>query len=132
VNRAPWREKPDSALACGQRHENVRQSRVRAEARHQTLMSIAPGSTATLADASRGKGNSPSERQPFRIALLDSGHRLAGYPVEGGRSVFSGRAPQPVDQEHGVLIEGLLRPIDFFHGAFEGAPVHMSLPKRRT
>ena len=30
------------------------------------------------------EGNSPSEREPFRIALFDRVHRLASQPGEGG------------------------------------------------
>ena len=41
------------------------------------------------------EGNSPSEREPFGIALFDRRHRLAGHPGEGGDLSFSGRAPQP-------------------------------------
>ena len=36
------------------------------------------------------EGNSPSEREPFGIALFDRRHRLAGHPGEGGDLSFQG------------------------------------------
>jgi hypothetical protein len=47
--RAAWARETLSAFACGQRHQNVGQSRVRAEPREQAVEAIASGPIATRA-----------------------------------------------------------------------------------
>jgi hypothetical protein len=46
---AAWARKVPPTFAVGQRHENVGQSRVRAEPRQQAVKAVAPGSTAAWA-----------------------------------------------------------------------------------
>jgi hypothetical protein len=55
--RAAWAREVLSAVALGQRHQNVGQGRVRAEPREQAIKTIAPRSLATRAvDADDGQG----------------------------------------------------------------------------
>ena len=63
----------------------------------ETARSPCPTSVSLPARSQRGqsirttfKGNSPSEREPCRIALFDRGHRLSGHPGKGLNFSFQG------------------------------------------
>jgi hypothetical protein len=56
----------------------------RIEPRQQAVKAVLPArSQPGQSIRTTFKGNSPSEREPCRIALFDRGHRLSGHPGEG-------------------------------------------------
>ena len=68
-------------------------------------------------------GNSPREREPFRIALFHRRQRLAGHPGEGLNFSFH-VARQPREKKIAVRVDNLLRRVNFLHSEFESARVH--------
>jgi hypothetical protein len=71
-----------------------------------------------------GAANLLSEREPFRIALLDSGHRLAGHPGEGGDLSLQGKGLSRVS----AMLQGV--PVAF--GSPTGGPMHPADLRPRT